>query len=246
MVKATFGTGAFLLAHAGDVRPDAVDGLLTTVAWDLGGPEGRAFALEGAAFVAGAAIQWLVEELGVLATPREAARLAASVPDAGGAAFVPALAGLGSPWWDADARGALTGLSRGVTRAHVARAVVDALGFQGRAILEAMRAGGVELSELRADGGAATMAVLCQSLADGSRIVVRRPASVEATAIGAALCAALGVGVTTLEELERSWEAEATFEPSGADDAVFVDAAYTAWLDAVSRTRALAATPPAR
>ena len=239
MVKATFGTGAFLLAMAGPDRPADVDGLLTTVAWDLGEAGGRAFALEGSAFVAGAAIQWLVDGLGVLATAREAGRLAASVPDAGGAAFVPALAGLGSPWWDADARGALTGLSRGITRAHVARAVVDALSFEARAILEAMRGGGVSPKELRVDGGAAQMAVLCQTLADGARVAVRRPISLEATAVGAAVCAALGIGVTTLPELEASWGAEAAFDPA---DPAATDAEYASWLDAVERARTLAAS----
>ena len=139
MVKATFGTGAFLLANAGSARPTDTDGLVTTVAWDLGELGGRTFALEGSAFVAGAALQWLRDELGLVTSSKEAGTLARSVPDANGAIFVPALAGLGSPWWDPDARGTLMGLSRGVTKAHVARAVVDSLGFQGRAMLDAMR-----------------------------------------------------------------------------------------------------------
>ncbi|HEV3213382.1 MAG TPA: glycerol kinase GlpK [Acidimicrobiales bacterium] len=240
MVKATFGTGAFLLANAGEVRPHDVDGLVTTVAWDLGAHGPATFALEGAAFVAGAAIQWYRDELGLASSSREVGRLARSVEDANGAIFVPALTGLGSPWWDPDARGTLMGLSRGVTRAHVARAVVDSLGFQGRAMLDAMREGGEALAELRVDGGASTMDPLCQSLADGARLVVRRPRSVEATAVGAATVAGLAVGAVTLEGLDEAWEADARFDPQIAPA---LDAAYDAWLDAVRRVRALAAQP---
>jgi glycerol kinase len=238
MVKATFGTGTFVLAHAGTVRPPDVDGLVTTVAWDLGESAGRSFALEGSAFVAGAALQWLVDELGLLESANDVGTLAASVPDANGASFVPAFTGLGSPWWDPDARGSMLGLSRGVTRAHVARAVVEALVFQGRAMLDAMR-GAAVLTELRVDGGAASMDLLCQLLADGTGLRVLRPSSVEATALGAAFAAALGTGLCTLEQLAGSWSPDATFAPrvdptSGAN--------YETWCDAVARTRALAAS----
>ncbi|HEV3328707.1 MAG TPA: glycerol kinase GlpK [Acidimicrobiales bacterium] len=238
MVKATFGTGAFLLANAGGERPMDTDGLVTTVAWDLGELGGRTFALEGSAFVAGAALQWLRDELGIVSSSKEAGTLARSVADANGAIFVPALAGLGSPWWDPEARGTLMGLSRGVTAAHVARAVVDSLGFQGRAMLDAMGTTVDGMTELRVDGGAATMDLLCQSLADGTRLVVRRPVSVEATAIGAATIAGLAVGLVTLGELEGTWEQDAVFDPG---DATLLDAAYDAWLDAVGRVRTLAA-----
>jgi glycerol kinase len=238
MVKATFGTGAFLLANAGSARPTDTDGLVTTVAWDLGELGGRTFALEGSAFVAGAALQWLRDGLGLVTSSKEAGTLARSVADANGAIFVPALAGLGSPWWDPEARGTLMGLSRGVTKAHVARAVVDSLGFQGRAMLDAMRTTVDGLTELRVDGGAAAMDQLCQSLADGARLVVRRPVSVETTAIGAATIAGLAVGLVTLDELEGSWEQDAAFDPG---DATFLDAAYDAWIDAVGRVRTLAA-----
>ena len=236
MVKATFGTGAFLLVNSGTDRPADVDGLVTSVAWDLGAQGARTFALEGSAFVAGAAIQWLRDELGLIANASDMGPLAGSVDDAGGVTFVPALAGLGSPWWDAAARGALTGLSRGATRAHVARAVVEALGFQGRAMLDAIRAGGVALAEVRVDGGAVAMDLLCQLLADASRLDVRRPRSLEATAIGAATIAGVAVGTCTLEELDASWEVQASFAPG---DATLLDAAYETWLDAVGRTRAL-------
>lgn len=130
------------------------------------------------------------------------------------------------------------GLSRGVTAAHVARAVVDSLGFQGRAMLDAMGTTVDGMTELRVDGGAATMDLLCQSLADGTRLVVRRPVSVEATAIGAATIAGLAVGLVTLGELEGTWEQDAVFDPG---DATLLDAAYDAWLDAVGRVRTLAA-----
>ena len=236
MVKATFGTGAFLLANAGTARPESGDGLLTTVAWDLGEHGPRSFALEASAFVAGAAIQWLRDDLGLIATAAEVAALAESVTDANGATFVPALAGLGSPWWDPSARGALMGLSRGVTSAHVARAVVESLGFLGRAMLDAMRSGDVELTELRVDGGAAAMDLLCQLLANGTGLVVRRPLSVEATAIGAAMIAGMATGELDLAGLEATWAPDASFEPH---EDVVGDAAYATWLDAVSRTRAL-------
>jgi glycerol kinase len=241
MVKATFGTGAFLLANAGTTRPADVDGLVTTVAWDLGGHGPRAFALEGSAFVAGAAIQWLRDDLGLVHDSAEVGPLAGSVDDANGALFVPAFTGLGSPWWDPAARGSLVGLSRGVTRAHVARAVVESLAHQGRAILEAMREGGVGLAELRVDGGASAMDLLCQLLADGTRCTVRRPRSIESTAIGAALAAGLATDCVTLEELADSWEADATFEPG---DAPFADTRYEGWLDAVRRVRDLGSAAP--
>jgi glycerol kinase len=244
MVKATFGTGAFLLVNAGGARPPSVDGLVTTVAWDLGERGGRTFALEASAFVAGAAIQWLRDELGLIDTAAAIGELAASVADANGASFVPALAGLGSPWWDPAARGSLMGLSRGTTRAHVARAVVESLAHLGHAMLDAMRTGGVELAELRVDGGAAVMDLLCQLLADGAALRVRRPGSLEATAIGAAMIAGAGTDEVSLAALEGNWEADATFEPR-ADPVV--DAAYATWLDAVARARALGdpATSPA-
>jgi glycerol kinase len=236
MVKATIGTGAFLLVNAGATRPTDVDGLVTTVAWDLGEAADRTFALEGAAFVAGAAIQWYRDELGLATDSAEVGALAGSVADANGATFVPAFVGLGSPWWDPDARGSLTGLSRGVTRAHVARSIVDALAHQSRSMLEAMRAGGIELTELRIDGGASAMDLLCQLLADGARLTVRRPTSVEATAVGAALAAGLATDCVTFDELAAGFDEDASFEPR---DAPFADALYDTWLDAVGRVRAL-------
>jgi glycerol kinase len=236
MAKATFGTGAFLLANAGQNRPTAVDGLVTSVAWDLGEFGARQFAREGSAFVAGAAIQWLRDELGLVARADEVGPLADSVPDSAGAYFVPALTGLGSPWWEPDARGALSGLSRGVTSAHVARAVVESLAFQARAMLDAMREGGTELRELRVDGGAAAMDLLCALLADGARLRVRRPHSVEATAVGVALLAGVAVGEVGLDALEAGFDEERAFEPR---DPTVADLGYEAWLEAVRRSVAL-------
>lgn len=157
--------------------------------------------------------------------------------DANGVSFVPAFTGLGSPWWDPDARGSVLGLSRGVTPAHLARAVVEALAFQGRAMLEAMRRG-TSLSELRVDGGAASMDLLCQLLADGTGLRVLRPSSIEATALGAAFAAALGTGLRTLDELATGWSSAATFMPATPAS----EASYETWCDAVARTSALAAS----
>jgi glycerol kinase len=240
MVKATFGTGAFLLANAGTARPPDADGLVTSVAWDLGTAGPRTFALEGASFVAGAAIQWLRDDLGLVERASDAGPLAAGVDDAAGVAFVPAFTGLGSPWWDPDARGALTGLSRGATRAHVVRAVVEALGFQARAMLEAMRAA-IELREVRVDGGAAAMDLLCQLVANGAAVTVRRPRSVEATAIGAAMLAGVAVGATSLAALGHGFDEERSFAPT---EDPFGDAAYASWSEAVARARRLGAQTP--
>jgi len=234
LVKATYGTGAFVLANAGPAVPPVVEGLLTTIAYDLGtfGPVN--YALEGSAFVAGAAVQWL-RDLGLIRASSDLEGLATSVTDGAGAIFVPAFTGLGSPFWRPDARGALVGLSRGVSSAHVARAVVEALAFQVRAMTEAFGAGGVELMELRADGGAAAMDLLMTLQATNSRVVVQRSSSLEATARGAASVAGLGVGHwPSVEDLASRWRAAARFLPG---DATEVDAGYAAWLRAVERTQ---------
>ncbi len=236
MGKATFGTGAFLLVHAGTQRPADLDGIVTTVAWDLGAAGARTFAFEGAAFVAGAAIQWLADDLGLFDGPAELAARADAVTDASGACFVPALAGLGSPWWDAGARGALVGLAAGVGRDQVARSLVESLAFQGRAMLDAIRAG-TPIDELRVDGGAASSDLLCRLLASGSRCRVVRPPSVEATARGAAFAAGLAIGTLSIDQVHDAFVAEASFPPE--EDAAG-DLAYATWLDAVRRTRELA------
>jgi glycerol kinase len=230
LAKATYGTGAFVLAHAGSHAPSVVNGLITTVAWDLG--DERAYALEGSAFVAGAAIQWL-RDLGVIDASRDLEALALSATDSGGAQFVPAFSGLGSPFWRSDARGAILGLHPGVGRAQLARALVESLAFQVRAMTDAFGAGGVTLRELRCDGGAAAMDLLLQLQATNSRVRVLRSSTLEATARGAASMAALGAGVySSLEELSQRWTSTARFEPGEVEG---VDAGYANWRRALER-----------
>lgn len=234
VVKATYGTGAFILANAGDSPPGVFDGLVTTVAWDLGAFGPATYAVEGSAFIAGAAVQWLRDELGVIDSAEQLEPLARSVADSAGVRFVPAFSGLGSPFWRADARGSLSGLSRGVGRAHVARALVEALAFQVRAMTDAFAANGIALRELRADGGAAAMDLLLQLQATNSRLSVLRSRSLEATARGAATVAGLELGVwSSLDELAGLFEYDQRFEP---EDPLFADLGYAAWRRAVELT----------
>ncbi|WP_156255334.1 glycerol kinase GlpK [Sandarakinorhabdus oryzae] len=193
MLKATYGTGCFLLAHAGTEPPVSRNRLLATVAWRLGGKP--AYALEGAIFVAGSAIQWLRDGLGIIATSAESEALAQSVPDNGGVSFVPALAGLGAPYWNPDARGVICGLSGGSTRAHVVRAALEAQGQQTADLVDALAADGVPAAMLRVDGGMVANNWLCQDLADSLGVVVERPRVIETTAMGAAMLAGVGVGL---------------------------------------------------
>ena len=239
--KITYGTGSFLLAACGGTRPQAPEGLVSTVAWDLGshaGPGERvAYALEGSTFVSGAAIQWLRDELGLIERADELGPLAESVPDSGGLTFVPAFTGLGSPWWDPAARGTVTGITRGAGRAQLARAVVEALAFQVRDMADAMMAAtGRPLSEVRADGGAAAMGLLLQLQADQLRVPVSRPPSLESTALGAATLAGLAEGLwNSLDDLASGWQAEVTKVPEA--DPVLADALYGTWQRAVERSR---------
>ncbi len=227
-VKATYGTGAFVLAHAGADVPTPAEGLLTTVAWDLGALGPAHYAYEGSAFVAGAALTWLAE-VGLVDSVGEVEPLARSVVDAGGVRVVPALTGLGSPFWNPEARGTITGLSRGTGRAQIARALVEALAFQVRAMTDAFAEAGVALAELRADGGAAVMDLLLELQADASRLPVARSATLEATARGAASVAALGAGlVDSLEELADLWRPARRFAPR-PDGLESLEAAYAAW-----------------
>ncbi|HWF14563.1 MAG TPA: glycerol kinase [Acidimicrobiales bacterium] len=250
MVKVTYGTGSFALANAGPTRPPAPDGLIVSVAWDLGahadaalGPV--AYALEGSAFVSGAAIQWLRDGLGIIATAAEVGPLAASVTDSGGVTFVPALTGLGSPQWDPDARGIITGLTRGAGRAQLARACVEAMAFQVRDMIDAMAAASsFPLSALRADGGAATMDLLLELQAEQSRMPVARPRALESTALGAATLAGLAEGVwSSLDELASLWAADTVFEPQLPVE--LADATYAVWGRTVEKSRGWAATEPA-
>ncbi|MBA2283563.1 MAG: glycerol kinase GlpK, partial [Acidimicrobiia bacterium] len=195
MAKNTYGTGSFVLANVGPTCPEPVDGLLTTVAWELA--DGTvAYALEGAIFVTGAAVQWLRDGMGVIDDAAAVEALAASVPDSGGVVVVPAFTGLGSPWWDPYARGTVLGISRGSTAAHLARATLEAVAFQTRDVLDAMAAaGGLRLKALRVDGGASANGLLLQLVADQVQLPVTRPVVAETTALGAAYAAGLGAGV---------------------------------------------------
>jgi glycerol kinase len=233
VVKATYGTGAFILANVGDRSPGVFDGLVTSVAWDLGAFGPATYAVEGSAFVAGAAVQWLRDELNFFEQTSQLEALATSVPDSAGVQFVPAFTGLGSPFWRSEARGAITGLSRGVGRAQIARALVEALAYQVRAMTDAFAKGGIALSEIRADGGAAAMDLLMQLQATNSRVVVLRSRSLEATARGAATVAGLEIGLWgSLDEIAAMWEYDRRFEPT---DSTFEDLGYQSWSRAVER-----------
>jgi glycerol kinase len=236
--KNTYGTGSFVLMNVGDHPPKPVPGLVTTVAWSLTRPAGVAYALEGSIFVTGAAVQWLRDGLGLIASAPEMEPLAASVADSGGAYFVPALTGLGSPWWDPHARGTFVGVTRGVGRGQLARAVVEAMAFQARDVIDAMHAGsGRPLTELRVDGGAADMDLLLRLQADLLGVPVVRAAVRETTALGAAWLAGLAEGVWgSLDELAGRWRFDAAVEP--AADRTVADSAYRGWLEAVRRSMA--------
>ena len=244
MAKNTYGTGSFVLMNVGAQCPEPAEGLLTTVAWTLSDASGHTsttYALEGAIFVTGAAVQWLRDGLGIIATSSDIGPLAESVPDSGGVFVVPAFTGLGSPWWDPYARGTVLGITRGTTRAHIARAVVEAMALQTRDAVEAMeRAGGVHLSELRVDGGASVMDLLMQVQTDQLGIPVRRPIDQETTALGAAFLAGLAEGVwPSLEAISARWRTERLFEPSPKDsiERTMADLLHQSWLRAVERSR---------
>jgi len=213
MVKNTYGTGCFMLMHTGEQPVDSHSRLLTTVAWQQGSR--REFALEGSVFVAGAAVQWLRDGLGLIRSAEEVEALAASVPDAGGVYLVPAFTGLGAPHWDPFARGLIAGLTRGTTAAHLARATLEAIAYQTGDVLSAMQAdSGIQLKELRVDGGAARNNLLMQFQADVLGVPVVRPRVLESTALGAAALAGLGVGFWRgASDLDAQWNAERVFEP---------------------------------
>jgi glycerol kinase len=236
MAKNTYGTGSFVLANVGPTCPEPVEGLLTTIGWELA--DGTvAYALEGAIFVTGAAVQWLRDGLGVIDDAAAVEPLARRVDDSGGLVVVPAFTGLGSPYWDPYARGAVLGVSRGTTSAHLARATLESMAFQTRDVLDAMAAaGGQPLTALRVDGGATANGLLLQLVADQLQLPVTRPVIAETTALGAAYAAGLGAGVwSSPAELAATWRADVTVEP--AVDRSAADAAYAVWLRAVERSR---------
>jgi glycerol kinase len=236
--KNTYGTGSFVLMNVGDTCPPPTEGMLTTVAWTLADGS-TAYALEGSIFITGAAIQWLRDGLSIIDSSPEVGPLAASVPDTGGVFLVPAFAGLGSPYWDPYARGTIVGITRGTTRAHLARATVEAMAYQTRDVVDAMvAASGTPLLELRVDGGASVMDLLMQLQADQLGVVVRRPRDQETTALGAAFLAGLAEGMwPSLDSVTERWELDAEFRPSGGDVAVVADLQYQQWQRAVERSR---------
>ena len=234
MVKNTYGTGCFIIINTGEEMTPAPEGLVTTVAWKTG-PK-PVYAFEGSIFSTGAAVQWLRDEMGLLETAGESQEIAASVPDTGGVYFVPAFVGLGSPYWDAAARGTMIGITRGTGRAHVVRAVLESIAFQTRDVIEAAgKDGGVIVEELRADGGASANDLLMQFQADILKVPVIRPRVTETTALGAAFLAGLAAEVYEgQDEIARIWKQDAEFRP-GMDSAD-ADRRYGTWRRAVRRS----------
>ena len=233
MSKNTYGTGSFVLLNTGADAPVS-ESLLTSVAWDLG--DGPVYALEGSIFVTGAAVQWLRDGLGLIQDAAETGPLAETVPDTGDVYLVPAFTGLGAPHWDPYARGILVGLTRGTTGAHLARAAVEAMAFQTRDVVEVMVAdSGLPLHELRVDGGASAMDLLCQFQADLLGVPVLRPTVADTTAMGAAFLGGLGAGVwSSVDELTEVWRLDRRFEPSMGD--AERDARQARWRQAVQRS----------
>ncbi len=236
MAKNTYGTGSFVLLNVGETCPPPTEGMLTTVAWTLADGTTH-YALEGAIFVTGAAIQWLRDGLRIIDDAAETGPLAESVDDSGGVVVVPAFAGLGAPWWDPYARGSVLGITRGTTRAHIARAVVESMAYQTRDVVDAMvAASGIPITDLRVDGGASVMDLLCQTQADQLGVTVRRPRDQETTALGAAFLAGLAEGVwDSTDAIGEAWDLETEFTP--ADDRTFPDLFHAQWLRAVERSR---------
>jgi len=235
MTKNTYGTGSFLLMNTGEELVRSRSGMLTTIAWGL---DNRVmYALEGSIFVTGAAIQWLRDGLHVIESAEEAGPLAGQVDDTGGVYFVPALVGLGAPYWDPYARGAIIGISRGTSREHIVRATVEAMAYQTRDVLEAMESdAGMGVTSLRVDGGASVMDILLQFQADLLGVQVQRPVVPDTTALGAAYLAGLAAGYwESLEEIEEIWRADKTFEPSAASE--IMESKYRGWKKAVERAR---------
>ena len=233
MVKNTYGTGCFLLMNSGDKPVFSNNDLITTIAWKIGNQV--TYALEGSIFVGGAIVQWLRDGLGIIRSSSDIETLARKVPDNGGVYFVPALTGLGAPYWNQYARGAISGLSRGTTAAHIARAALEGIAFQIMDAVDAMQKdSGLELKELRVDGGAAANDLLMQFQADILRTGVVRPKVFETTALGAAYLAGLAVGFwKDLEEIKQQWQIDKRFRPMG--DLQTVNELKLGWKDAVKR-----------
>jgi glycerol kinase len=236
MVKNTYGTGCFMLMNIGNEFIESKNNLLTTVAWKIDGKTQYAF--EGSIFIGGAVVQWLRDGLGVIKTSADVEKLALSVPDTGGVYFVPAFAGLGAPYWDAEARGTLVGLTRGSTSGHIARAALESIAYQTMDVLKAMEAdAGMPIKELRVDGGATANNLLMQFQANLLNCKVIRPNVVETTALGAAYLAGLAVGYwKNQDEIQQLWQAEKEFVP--ATDSPEVQNGIKGWKRAIQAAQA--------
>jgi glycerol kinase len=239
--KCTFGTGSFLLMNTGEKRLTSQAGLLTTAAWRLKGAKQIVYALEGGAFICGAAVQFLRDQLGFIKESKEIEKLAAKVSDSGGVEFVPALTGLGAPHWDPRARGMISGLTRGTTRAHIARATLEAMALQNADILMAMESdlkasGEAGMKSVRVDGGASANSLLMQMQADYLGVEVVRPRMIETTSAGAAFFAGHGADLfESLEQIKKVWKVDKRFQPKISDEAR--DARMTSWNEAIRRAR---------
>ncbi|MFZ5781971.1 MAG: glycerol kinase GlpK [Pseudomonadota bacterium] len=234
MVKATYGTGCFALLNTGSIAMRSRNRLLTTIAYQIGGR--RTYALEGSIFIAGAAVQWLRDGLRLIEKSADVEAVAGRARDGHGVYMVPAFVGLGAPYWDAGARGALLGLTRDTGPAEIAAATLDSVCYQTRDLIEAMRGDGAQIDELRVDGGMVVNDPLMQRLADTVAVPVERPVITETTALGAAFLAGLQAGLwPSLEALGRTWSLDRAFRP--AEDAASRDRRYAGWQDAVRRVR---------
>lgn len=233
MVKNTYGTGCFLLMNSGNKPVYSKNNLLATIAWKIG--DQVTYALEGSIFVGGAIVQWLRDGLGIIRSSSEIEALATRVPDNGGVYFVPALTGLAAPYWNQYARGAISGISRGTTAAHIARAALEGIAFQTMDVVNAMiKDAEMELKELRVDGGAAANNLLMQFQADMLGTAVIRPKVIETTALGAAYLAGLAVGYwKDLDDIRQQWQMDKRFEPTG--DKTTIENLKKGWRDAVNR-----------
>lgn len=233
--KNTYGTGSFVLMNVGGEPPEPASGLLTSVAWTLTDSD-PVYCVEGAIFVTGAAVQWLRDGLGIIDRSEDLEPLALRCEDSAGVVFVPALTGLGSPWWDPNARGSLLGLTRGTGRAEIARATIEAMAYSTRDVVDAMSTNAsTTIKRLRVDGGACVMDLLLQIQADQLGVNVERPVNQQATVLGSAFLAGLAEGVwENTEQIQQAWEIDRLFEPQQhrADDA-----GYRNWLRAVERSR---------
>lgn len=234
MVKNTYGTGCFLLMNSGEKPILSKNNLITTVAWKIGDKVN--YALEGSIFVGGSVVQWLRDGLGVINSSSEVEELASRVSDTNGVYFVPALTGLGAPWWDQYARGTIVGISRGTTTAHIARAALEGIAYQTMDITNAMSLdAGIPLKALKVDGGASRNNLLMQFQADILGTQVIRPQVVETTALGAAYLAGLAVGYwSSIDDIRKQWQVDRVFEPSWEEDKI--QTAKAGWHDAVKRT----------